>query len=235
VCLPPLWFAWPALTGAVLAQLEPHRRQLEVPPHLRRPPHAPEFALEVSNLHAPLIQPLLPFCPCDCSPELIRATVSPPRCVQHPLVLQRQRDAHGRVRQTALNAPKLFPKPLEPRRGQSPRLRRALTAGPSGATAFRSGPQPLDLGRRSEIGRFSFHQCRSDRSPSIWIRPLSPVPLTCAPAPGPGQSARPGSLMPRSRLSVVSSRPHPRACLRDLIMSVDLGSDDRDYPVPLRV
>jgi hypothetical protein len=139
VC-PPLWFARSALTGAVLVQPEPHRRRPEVPPHLRRPPHSPEFALEVSNLPAPLIRSLLPFCPHDCSPELIRAAVSPPRRVQCPLVLPRQHDTHGRVHQTALNAPELFPKPLEPRRGQSPRLGRALATGPSDATAFRSSP-----------------------------------------------------------------------------------------------
>jgi hypothetical protein len=109
------------------------------------------------HLPTPLIRLLLPFCPRDCSPELIRAAVSPSRRMQRPLVLPRQRDTHGRVRQTALNAPELFPKPLEPRRGQSPRLRRALAAGPSSATAFRSGPQALNLGRPSEIGRFRFH------------------------------------------------------------------------------
>jgi hypothetical protein len=136
----------------------------------------------VSNLPAPLIRQLLPFCPCDCSLELIHAAVSPPCRVQRPLVLSRQRDADGRVRQTALNAPELFPKPLEPRYGRSPRLRRALAAGPSSATAFRFGPQPLDLGRPSEIGWFRFHQCGSDRSPPIWIRPLSPSP---SPAPLP--------------------------------------------------
>jgi hypothetical protein len=43
--------------------------------------------------------------------------------------------------------------------------------------------------------------------------------------------------MPRPRLSVVSSRarPRPRPRPRDLILFVDLGSDGRDYPVPLRV
>jgi hypothetical protein len=177
----------------------------------------------------PLIWPLLPFCPRDCLPELIRVAFSPPRRVRHPLVLPRQHDAHGRVRQTALNAPELFSKPLEPHRGQPPRLRRALATGPSGTTAFRFGPQPLDLD--CLFGRFRFHQCGSDHSPLIWIWSLSPLPLTCAPSPGPGRSARHGLLTPRPLLSVASSR----ARLRDLIMSVDLGSDDQDYPVPLRV
>jgi hypothetical protein len=210
VCPPLLWFAWSALTGVVLAQPKPRLRRPEVPPHLRHPPRALEFALEVSNLPAPLIRPLLPFYPRDCSPELIGAAVSPPRRVQRPLVLLRQRDAHGRVRQTALHAPELFLKPLEPRRGQSPCLQRALAAGTSGATAFRSAPQPLDLGRPFEIERFRFHQCGSDHSPPIWIRP-PPLPLTCAPAPGLGWSARPGSLTPRPRLSVASSRPRAPA------------------------
>jgi hypothetical protein len=58
----------------------------------------------------------------DCSPELPHAAVSPPRCVQCPLVLPRRCDAHGRVRQTTLNALELVPKPLEPRRGQPPCL-----------------------------------------------------------------------------------------------------------------
>jgi hypothetical protein len=59
----------------------------------------------------------------DCSPELPCAAVSPPRSVQRPLVLPRRRDAHGKVCQTALNAPELTPKLLEPNRGQPPRLR----------------------------------------------------------------------------------------------------------------
>jgi hypothetical protein len=163
----PLWLARSPLTGAFVAQQEPRRRQSEAPSHPRRPPSPPEFALEVSNLPTPLIRLLLPFCPRDCSPELICAAVSPPRRVQRPLVLLCQRDAHGRVHRTALNAPELFLKPLERRLGQFPRLQRALASGPSGATAFRFGPLPLDLGRPSEIRRFRFHQCGSDRSPPI--------------------------------------------------------------------
>jgi hypothetical protein len=95
----------------------------------------PALPLEVSNLLAPLIRSLLHWLARDYSPELPRTAVSPPRRVQHPLVLPRRRDAHGRVRQTALNAPELAPKPLEPRHGQPPHLRRALATGPSGATA----------------------------------------------------------------------------------------------------
>jgi hypothetical protein len=83
VCPLPLCFVRSALIGAFLAQSKPRRRRPEVPPHLCRPPRAPEFALEVSNLPAPLIRSLLPFCPRDCSPELIRAAVSPP-CARAP-------------------------------------------------------------------------------------------------------------------------------------------------------
>jgi hypothetical protein len=43
--------------------------------------------------------------------------------------------AHGRVRRDTLNVSGPFPKPPEPRRGRSARLRRTLAAGPSGATA----------------------------------------------------------------------------------------------------
>jgi hypothetical protein len=100
----------------------------------------PVLPLEVSNLPAPLFWSLLPWLARDCSPELPRVAVSPPRRVQRPLVPPRRRDAHGRVRQTALNAPELVPKPLEPRRGQPPRLRRALVVGLSGATAPVSAP-----------------------------------------------------------------------------------------------
>jgi hypothetical protein len=140
VCPPPLWFARPTLTEAVLAQPEPRRHRPVVPPHLRRPPRTPEFELEVSNLPVPLIRPLPPWLARDCLPKLRHAAVSPPRRVQRPPVLLRRRDAHGRVCQTALNAPELVPKPLEPRRGRSPRLWRDLAVGPSGATAPMSAP-----------------------------------------------------------------------------------------------
>jgi hypothetical protein len=135
VCPPPLCFARPALTGAVLAQPElRHRRPVASLRH-RRCTVTPALPLEVSNLPAPLIWSLLSWLARDCSPELLRAAVSPPRRVQHPLVLPRRSNAHGRVCQTALNAPEIVSKPLEPRRGESPRLRRALAIGPSGATA----------------------------------------------------------------------------------------------------
>jgi hypothetical protein len=115
------------------------RRRPEASPHARCPPSAPEFALEVSNLSVPLIRPLLPFCPRNSSPELIRAAVSPPRRVPRSLVLLRRRGAHSRVRQIAMSSLEVFPKPVEPRRGCPPRLRRALAARPSGTTAPASG------------------------------------------------------------------------------------------------
>jgi hypothetical protein len=55
----------------------------------------PALPLEVSNLPMPLIWPLLPWLARDFSLELLRAADSLPRRVQCPLVLPRQRDAHG--------------------------------------------------------------------------------------------------------------------------------------------
>jgi hypothetical protein len=128
VCPSLLWFVRSTLTGAILAQPEPHRRRPVVSLCLCRCSVTPALPLKVSNPPAPLIWSLLLCCSRDCSPELSRAAVSPPRRVQRPLVLPRRREGHDRVRQTALNAPELAPKPLEPRCGQPPRLRRALTA-----------------------------------------------------------------------------------------------------------
>jgi hypothetical protein len=173
---------------------------------LRRCFTVPALLLEVSNLSVPLIWSSPLYSSRDCSPEQSSAAVSPLRRGLRPLVPLRQREGYGRVRQIARIAPRPVPKPREPRRGCPARLRRTLAAGPSGATAFKSSPQPLDLGRPSEIGRFRFHMCGSDRSPSIWIRPLYPLPLTRAPAPGPGRSARPGSLAPWTRLSAAPVR-----------------------------
>jgi hypothetical protein len=131
----PLWFVRSALTRAILAQSEPRRSRPVASLRLRRCSVTPALPLKASNPPAPLIWSLLLCCSRDCSPELSRAAVSPPRCVQRLLVLPRRRDTHGRVRKTALNTPELAPKPLEPRRGQPPRLRRAFAAGPSDATA----------------------------------------------------------------------------------------------------
>jgi hypothetical protein len=184
------------------------------PLRLRRCFVTPALLLEVSNLPVPLIWSSPLYCLHDCLPENSSAAVSPLRRGLHPLVPLRQREGHDRVRQIARITPRPVPKPREPRRGRSARLRRTLAARPSGATAFRSSPQPLDLGRPVEIGRFRFLQCGSDRSPLIWIQPLSPLPLTRAPASGPGRSACPGSLVPLPRLSAVPARPRPRARAR---------------------
>jgi hypothetical protein len=111
------------LTGAVLAQPELRQRRPFTSLRHRRCPVTPALPLEVSNLPMPLIRSLLPWLAHYCSLELPHAAISLPRRVQRPLVLPRRCDAHGRVRQTTLNAPELVPKPLEPRRGQPPRLR----------------------------------------------------------------------------------------------------------------
>jgi hypothetical protein len=117
-------------------------------------------------------------CSRDWSPEQSRAAVSPPRCGLRSLVPLRQREGHGRVRQTALNAPKLNPKPLEPRRGQPPRLRRAFAVGPSGATApmsaagrFISGVRPRSNGSNlTRADLIPALRSRSDR-PSFFPSP----------------------------------------------------------------
>jgi hypothetical protein len=116
-----------------------HHRPVE-PLRLRRCFTTPALLLEVSNLHVPLIWSFPLNISRDCSPEQSSATVSPLQRGLRPLVPLRRHDTHGRVRQTALNTPRPVPKPQEPRRGRPARLRRTLTAGTSGATAFRSGP-----------------------------------------------------------------------------------------------
>jgi hypothetical protein len=117
VCPSPLCFARSALTGAILAQLEPHRHRPVVSLRLPRCSVTPVLPLKVSNPPVPLIWLFLLCCSRDCSSELSCAAVGPPRRVQRPLVLPRRREGHGRVRQTALNVPELAPMPLEPRRG----------------------------------------------------------------------------------------------------------------------
>jgi hypothetical protein len=115
------------------------------------------------------ISPSIAQCPRNSSPELIRAAVIPPRRVLHPLVPLCRFCAHGRVHQITLSALEIFPKPLESRCGQSPRIRRDFAAGSSGATAPVSGHQPLDLGSPSEIGQFRLNQSRSNLNPPIQI------------------------------------------------------------------
>jgi hypothetical protein len=135
------------------------------PLRLRRCFAMPALLLEVSNLPVPLIWLSLLYSSSNCSPEQSSAAVIPLRRGLRSLVPPRRREGHGRVRQTPLIAPGPVLEPLEPRRGRSARLRRTLAVGPSGATMFRSAPQPLDLGRPSEIGPFWFDECGSDRSP----------------------------------------------------------------------
>jgi hypothetical protein len=145
-----------------------HRRPVE-PLRLHRCFATPTLLLEVSNLPVPIIWLSLLCSSHDCSLEQSIAFVSPLHHGLRSLVPLRRCGGHDRVRQTPLIAPRLVPEPLVPCRGRSARLRRTPAAGPSGATAFRSGPQPLDLGRPSEIGRFRYHLCGSNPSPSIGI------------------------------------------------------------------
>jgi hypothetical protein len=141
VCPSPLWFIRSALTGAILAQPKPRCRRPVASLRLRRCPLTPALPLKVRNPPAPLIWSSLLCCSCDFSSELSHAAVSPPRRVQHILVLPRRHDTHGRVRQTALmSTPELAPKPLEPRRGQPPCLQRALAMDLSSATVPVSAP-----------------------------------------------------------------------------------------------
>jgi hypothetical protein len=146
VCPLPPCCARSTLTGAVLAQSEPHRRRPKAPPHPRRSPSIPDFALEVSILPMPLFRQVSSLRPRNCSPEL----VVPPRNLFYRGLRSLARScrfcAHGRVRRVALNVSGPFPKPPEPCRGRSTHLRQTLAAGPSGATvpkpalAFRSRP-----------------------------------------------------------------------------------------------
>jgi hypothetical protein len=141
------------------------------------------------------------------------------------LLLPRRRDAHDCVRHVALSALELFPKPLDPCRGQSPRLRRDFAAGSSGATTPASGHQPLDLGRPSEIGRFRLNQSRSNLSPSIQIRLFSSLPLTRAPVARPSRSAPPQFTDTPSPLVSRVRAPAPAHASVDLTLSLDLRSN----------
>jgi hypothetical protein len=115
-----------------------------VDPRLHRTPvvcpSVPEFALEVSNLPMPLIRQVPHQSPRSCSLEL----AAPPRNLFHSglrsLAPPCRFCAHGCVRRDVLNVSGPFPKPPEPRRGRSARLRRTPAAGPSGATAPKSAP-----------------------------------------------------------------------------------------------
>ena len=102
------------LTEVPPVQLELcHRRPIASLRHHRFPVTL-ALPLEVTNLPAPLIRSLLPWLARDCSPKLPLAAVSPPRHGQRPLVHPCRRDAHGRVRETTLNALELSPPRLCP-------------------------------------------------------------------------------------------------------------------------
>jgi hypothetical protein len=83
------------LTGVVLVQPELRHRRPVASMCLRRCPVPPALPLKVSNLPAPLFPYVLHWLSRNCSPELPRAAVSPPRRVQRPLVLPRRRGALG--------------------------------------------------------------------------------------------------------------------------------------------
>jgi hypothetical protein len=124
-----------ALTGAFsCAAGVRHRRPVE-PLRIRRCFVTPALLLEVSNLPVPLIWSSSLYSSHDCSLEQPSTAVSPPHHGLRSLVPPRRCEGHGRVRQTALIAPRLVPESLVPHRGWYARLRRTLTAGPSGATA----------------------------------------------------------------------------------------------------
>jgi hypothetical protein len=74
-----------------------HRRP-ESSPRPRRRPRAPKFALKVSNLPMHLFRLVLPQCPCNSTPELIRAAVRMPHHVLRPLVPPCRYCAHDLVR-----------------------------------------------------------------------------------------------------------------------------------------
>jgi hypothetical protein len=115
------------------------------------PPSSPERSRVRTRGEKPscaLIHLLLSFCPHNSSPELISVVVSPPHRVPRSLVLLRRRGAHGRVCQIALSALELFPKPLQPRHGHPPRLRRDLAVEPSGAALIhKTFPAPISTVR----------------------------------------------------------------------------------------
>jgi hypothetical protein len=93
-CALPPCYVQSALTGVPPVQSELHHHRPIEPLRLRRCFATPALLLEVSNLSVPLIWPLLSCLARDCSLELPRAAVSPPRHVQRPLVLPRRREAH---------------------------------------------------------------------------------------------------------------------------------------------
>jgi hypothetical protein len=166
VCPPPLWSVWSALIGVVLAQPELCHRRPVTSVCLRRCPVPPALPLKVSNLPAPLFPCVLHWLTRNCSPELPRAAISPPRRMQRPLVLLRRRGTLGWVRHipcARLGQPQasgtpswpVCSSPVSSRRGTERRHRAHVR------------PLPLDLGRSPEIG-----QCRANPSGSNRSRPI---------------------------------------------------------------
>jgi hypothetical protein len=86
VCPFPPWFSRFALTEVILAQPELRHHRPVASLCLRRCPVPPAFPRKVSNLLVPLFPCVLHWLARNCSPELPRAAVSPPRRVQRPLV-----------------------------------------------------------------------------------------------------------------------------------------------------
>jgi hypothetical protein len=130
--------------------------------------------------------------------------------VPRSMVPPRRRGAHGRVLHVALNAPKPFPKPLEPHHGRPPRLRRDLATRSSGATAPVTGRRLLDLGRLSEIWRSGFYQSRSNMSPPMQIQQLSPLPSPAPVSLGLVSHPVPGGRT--ERIPYVCQDPFPHIC-----------------------
>jgi hypothetical protein len=123
VCPLPLYCVRSALTGAFsCAAGVCHRRPVE-PLRLHRCFATPALLLEVSNLPVPLIWSSSLYSPRDCSPEQSSAAVSLPHRGLRSMVPPRRCEGHGRVRHTALIAPRLVPESLVPRLGRPTRLR----------------------------------------------------------------------------------------------------------------
>jgi hypothetical protein len=94
---------------------------------------------------------------------------------------------------------------------------------------------PLDPRRPSEIGWPGSNQTKPNPDRLLEIRPLGcpphPRPYRWAP---PVSSVNPKSLHALAHWSAVRVRPRPRARPRDLFSTVDLRSDGRESPIPLR-
>jgi hypothetical protein len=176
VCPPPLWSVWSALTEVVLAQPELRHRCPVASLCLRRCPVPPALPLKVRNLPVPLFPCVLYWLARNCSPELPRAAVSPPRRVQRPLVLPHRRGALDGVRQIPLCAPR----PIPQASGAPPWSVCSSPASSRRETERRHRahvrPLPLDLGHLPEIG-----QCRANPSGSNRSRPIQIQPSLLSP------------------------------------------------------